>query len=413
MSSEPLLTARSITKSYVSPLKTSARLRTALFGGSLRKEEAVEVLRGVDLEVFKGETVGILGMNGAGKTTLLGILGGILPASSGRIERKGSVVTLLGTGSGINRELTGRENVFSFCSVYGLTRKEVKQRLEDIRRFADIGKFFDFPARVYSSGMLARLSFACAAHIEADLIVIDETLAVGDAAFRLKCYDHIKTRQKQGQTYLLVSHSQGVVSSFCTRSLVLHEGKIIFDGPPLGAVNAYKELRLAMEMPDDLSIGKKIKSLRGKGPSQPLRIVEASHHVDDALRTHQVTFRFQSRRTLNDWNIAFGIRDRTGVIIAAFDMQRQEKFIASVRKGAEIEVSASFDQRLLPGPYFVSVSAQELRNGEMVPILSAQNALRIDVNGEQEAVGIVDLNLSINHKSTDGSHSQTGSDTRS
>ena len=396
MSSDVLLSARDIRKSYILPSKAVSRLKNALLGTPMSDKDCIDVLRGVDIDIRRGETVGILGLNGAGKTTLLSILGGLLKASSGELDLDCKVVTLLGTGSGINKELTGRENAFVFCGLHGMSRKQVKSRIEQIAEFADIGRFFDMPARVYSSGMLARLGFACAAHIDAELIIIDETLAVGDATFRLKCYDHIKSRQQAGQTYLLVSHSQGVVSSFCTRALVLHEGRIIFDGKPLAAVNAYKELRLATEVPGEGSIGRKIKSLRGKHPAQPIHAKGIRHTPPTpASPKHTIEVTLAPKRHVAAPTIAFGIRDRSGAIVCVLDSARLGQEIPDLEPKTPVRYRVTFADDLLPGPYFISVVVHENASGVATPVLSLQNALRLDIAGDSMFAGMVDLDMAL------------------
>jgi ABC-type polysaccharide/polyol phosphate transport system ATPase subunit len=220
MSSDVILRARNLSKVYAGSLHPTAALRMALFNSTGSKLDQYPVLNGIDLEIRRGETVGIMGRNGAGKTTLLGILGNVIQESEGAVERFGKIATLLGLSAGFNPNFSGRENAYIFCSIQGMAKKETDLQIANIENFAALGQYFEMPLRTYSSGMQSRLAFACAVHVQADLIIIDETLAVGDANFRMKCYDRIREMKSSGQTFLLVSHSQNLVANYCTRGVV-------------------------------------------------------------------------------------------------------------------------------------------------------------------------------------------------
>src|SRR5262249_21598801 len=185
-------------------------------------------LRDVSFEVHKGETVGIIGRNGAGKSTLLQILCGTLHPNNGAVTVIGRVAALLELGSGFNPEFSGRENVYLNASVLGLSRNEVEDRFDDIAAFADIGDFIDRPVKTYSTGMLVRLAFAVAAHVDADILVIDEALAVGDAFFVQKCMRWLRAFMRRG-TLLFVSHDAGSVVNLCDRAIWLHNGALVMD----------------------------------------------------------------------------------------------------------------------------------------------------------------------------------------
>ena len=192
MSSKVLLRATGIYKTYTGTKNPIATLNHALFGSKSDAADEYPVLNNITLEIKQGESVGIMGRNGAGKTTLLGILGNVIEATEGRVERFGQIATLLGLTAGFNPNFSGRENTYLFCSIQGLSRSQTDERIDDIESFADLDRYFELPLRTYSSGMQSRLAFACAVHVDADLIIIDETLAVGDANFRMKCYDRIR-----------------------------------------------------------------------------------------------------------------------------------------------------------------------------------------------------------------------------
>lgn len=197
-------------------------------------------LQDIDFEVKRGETVGIIGRNGSGKSTLLQIICGTLHPSAGQVAVQGRVAALLELGSGFNSEFTGRENVFLNAAVLGLTNTEIEQRFADIEAFADIGDFIDQPVKTYSSGMLVRLAFAVIAHVDADILVIDEALAVGDAFFTQKCMRFLRTFMQDG-TILFVSHDTAAIQSLCTRAIWLDRGKIVQQGSPKEVSEHYLE----------------------------------------------------------------------------------------------------------------------------------------------------------------------------
>jgi len=197
-------------------------------------------LRGIDFEIRRGETVGIIGRNGSGKSTLLQVVCGTLPASEGTIEVNGRVAALLELGAGFNPEFTGIENVILNASILGLDQAEIEARLDDILAFADIGDFASQPVKLYSSGMFLRLAFAVAAHVDADVLVIDEALAVGDIVFLQKCMRFLR-RFREENTLLFVSHDIGMVTGLCDRALWLDQGELRLSGDVKTVTHAYLE----------------------------------------------------------------------------------------------------------------------------------------------------------------------------
>ena len=195
-------------------------------------------LRDVSFEVKKGETVGIIGRNGSGKSTLLQLICGTLTPANGFVQTHGRVAALLELGSGFNPEFTGRENVYMNSAILGLSRKEVDERFDDIAAFADIGEFIEQPVRTYSSGMLVRLAFAVIAHVDADILVVDEALSVGDAVFVQRCMRFIRQFQQNG-TLLFVSHDVGSVINLCRSTIWLHHGQVREAGQTTSVVEAY------------------------------------------------------------------------------------------------------------------------------------------------------------------------------
>jgi lipopolysaccharide transport system ATP-binding protein len=204
-----------------------------------QKTETVMALRDVSFEVGAGEVLGIIGRNGAGKSTLLKILARITEPSSGRIDLYGRVVSLLEVGTGFHPELTGQENIYLNGAILGMSRVEIRRKFEEIVAFSEIEEFIDTPVKRYSSGMYLRLAFAVAAHLDPEILLVDEVLAVGDARFQRKCLDKMESVHQSGRTVVFVSHNMPAVTRLCPRTILLEKGTISYDGPSHEAVHIY------------------------------------------------------------------------------------------------------------------------------------------------------------------------------
>lgn len=225
MSSDFAIKVENLSKCYHIYSQPRDRLLQMLTRGRKRYYREFWALNDVSFEIKKGETVGIIGRNGSGKSTLLQMICGTLNPTSGSIQTNGRIAALLELGSGFNPEFTGRENVYLNASVLGLSKKEIDERFDKIRAFADIGDFIEQPIKTYSSGMVVRLAFAVIAHVDADILVIDEALAVGDAFFTQKCMRFLHNFMKTG-TIMFVSHDTGAVVNLCSRAVLLNQGKV-------------------------------------------------------------------------------------------------------------------------------------------------------------------------------------------
>ena len=223
------------------PFKNFRRIaRLKNFEGNTLQADIFWANRHLDFEVYKGEVLGIIGKNGAGKSTLLKLLSRITQPTEGRIEIHGNVASLLEVGTGFNPDLTGRENIYLNGTILGLTRKEIDLRYNDIVAFSGIEKFIETPVKRYSSGMKVRLAFAVAAHLDPEILIIDEVLAVGDAEFQKKCLGKMQeVAGKTGRTVLFVSHDMAAVKNLCTRAILLQQGQITCEGHPADVVDFY------------------------------------------------------------------------------------------------------------------------------------------------------------------------------
>ena len=240
MSSEPAaITLSSICKEYMVYEKPSHRLWQMIFRGKRSFHRVYPVLSGVSFSVYPGETVGLVGRNGSGKSTLLGIVCGTISPTAGEVSVNGRVAALLELGAGFNPELSGGENIELCAKIYGLSDLQITERYDSIVEFADIGDYIDQPVRTYSSGMFTRLAFAVVAHVDADVLVVDEALAVGDAYFVQKCMRYLAGFREAGGTLLFVSHDIGSITSLCDRAIWLRGGVVAIDGSPKDVANAY------------------------------------------------------------------------------------------------------------------------------------------------------------------------------
>jgi ABC-type polysaccharide/polyol phosphate transport system ATPase subunit len=229
-----------IEKRYQLYRSSLERCKEALHPFRKRYAEEFAALKGIDLEIPRGETWGIIGLNGSGKSTLLKIICGVIQPSAGRVQVNGRISALLELGSGFNPEYTGRENLFFAGVLAGFSRVEMEARFPEIAAFAEIGEFMDQPVKNYSSGMLMRLAFAVSVHIEPDILVIDEALAVGDARFQHKCIKKIKEFQNRS-TIILVTHDLNAVLTLCDRVAWLHQGELLEVGPPKEITDRYTQ----------------------------------------------------------------------------------------------------------------------------------------------------------------------------
>lgn len=210
-----------------------------LFLFSRNKKQKREVLKGISLKIKKGEVVALIGTNGSGKSTLLKLLTKIIYPNKGKIETNGKLTSLLELGAGFHPDFSGRENIYFNASIFGLTKKEIDSRLEDIIEFSELKDFIDSPVRTYSSGMYMRLAFSVAINVDADILLIDEILSVGDEHFQNKCFKKMLELKKQGKTMVFVTHSMGTVKKLCNRAIWLKDGLIKMDGDTEKVVDEY------------------------------------------------------------------------------------------------------------------------------------------------------------------------------
>lgn len=236
----PLIRVNDLRKEFLLSHSGAGSIKAALLWWKRRRMEKLEVLKGVSFELSAGETVAVVGRNGAGKSTLLSLIARVYKPTSGAIEVRGRIAPLLELGAGFHPDLTGRENVFFNGVILGLTRKQILERTDEIVAFAELEHHIDSPVRNYSSGMLARLGFAVAVHVDADVLIVDEVLAVGDFAFEEKCYRRIDEFRAAGGSILLVSHDEESILRVADRCIWLQGGLVRMVGAPREVLDAYE-----------------------------------------------------------------------------------------------------------------------------------------------------------------------------
>jgi lipopolysaccharide transport system ATP-binding protein len=281
-------------------------------------------LRNINFEVKPGEVVGIIGRNGAGKSTLLKILSRITEPTTGRVELRGRVGSLLEVGTGFHPELTGRENIFLNGSILGMARKEIEKKFDEVVSFSELEKFIETPVKRYSSGMYMRLAFAVAAHLETEILLVDEVLAVGDARFQKKCLDKMQDVSKQGRTVFFVSHNMPAVTRLCERAILLDQGQVSEDGAAHKIVGSYLRSDLgttAAREWDDLSTapGNDVVRLRA------VRVRDQSGRVTDVIDIRQPALVEMEYQVLKPGSVlvpSFRLFNEEGIFVfATFDSE--------------------------------------------------------------------------------------------
>lgn len=434
--------ARDLSKSYHLYRRPQDRLRQMLSVRRRRYFQEFFAVRGLDLEIARGETVGLVGRNGAGKSTLLQMICGTLRPTGGSVAVNGHVAPLLTLGAGFNPEFTGRENVLLNGALLGLSDKEIRGRLDLIIDFADIGNFFDQPVKAYSAGMYARLAFAVAININPEILVIDEVLSVGDEAFVHKCFDRIRQIAKEGSTILFASHSAASVIALCDRAILMEGGARVLTADPKTVVGQYERLVSApvTKLPGLIERVRDLDDrIREAGAALPGRVdpaaiealslgavppgVEASYIED--LKPASVEYeergaRICDVRILDDRGNRVNVLQPGQSCVFCYDVEFFEPALAvrfgmmvkmvtgldlggqvshapgdgiDVKAGSRAHVRYRFKAGLTPSAYFVNAGVQGLRAGEEVYLHRVLDVtmFRVERPGLPLVTGRVDL----------------------
>ena len=302
-------------------------------------------LNGIDLTIYKGEAVGIIGSNGAGKSTMLKLLSRVTAPTTGEIDIYGRITSMLEVGTGFNGEMTGRENVYLNGAILGMTKAEIDAKMEQIIEFSEVRDFIDTPVKRYSSGMYVKLAFSVAAHLDSEIMIMDEVLAVGDMAFQKKCLEKMKdAATKEGKTVLYVSHNMNTIRKLCDRCIVLDKGKVIFDGDVEEAIGIYLNCAVDTDTKKDYSEYERPKYL-GK-PRVKLLSAEYVNKESTVFRRNEplvIHFKWENMIDVKDMGIRIEVISSEGVPLSSFLLQD----FYSGKKGEVFETDVEFDASCL------------------------------------------------------------------
>lgn len=387
-----------------------------------------------NLEVHKGEVLGVLGKNGAGKSTLLKMITGVVTQTAGTIELNGKVSSLLELGTAFNPELTGIDNIYQHGQVMGLTNEEIKAKEQEIIDFADIGDHLYQPVKTYSSGMFARLAFACAINVDPDILIVDEVLSVGDMAFQLKCFKKFEQFKKKGKTILFVTHSITDILRNCTRTIIIDSGRKIFDGDVKEGVERYKKMIVGLSPkeskegiltdkellaknpnyhPDDAKAGTTWKSHFNENPdlitygNGDAEVVdygmfdEKGNYISVLENDKEVILKSKIvfKKDVKDPIFTMTVKDFKGLEMGGTNTLIEKIATGNYQKGEVVEVSFKQKINIAPGKYTLSFSCTHFNHrGELEVLNRKYDALLIEVLSTKDTVGLMRLDSDITIK---------------
>lgn len=376
----------------------------------------------LNLEIKKGEILGILGKNGAGKSTLLKMITGVVVPTSGELKVEGKISSLLELGAAFNPDLTGMENIYQHGQVMGLTDEEIKAKEKEIIEFADIGEHLSQPVKTYSSGMFARLAFACAINVDPDILIVDEVLSVGDIAFQLKCFKKFEQFKESGKTILFVTHSVDDVLRNCTRAIIMQNGRKTYDGDVKTGVEKYKKLMVGIEEKEEEPKQEETKSTEYKydGETWKSKMTEnpklitygngkaevidygafdkEGHIVNVINSDEEITFKSKVlfKEKVKNPIFTMTVKDFSGKEMAGTNTDIEKIATGEFEKG-DIVV-AEFTQKipLVPGKYTLSFSCTRYTSsGELEALNRKYDALLVEFTTSKRTVGLVNIDSKI------------------
>ena len=435
-----VLKIEGLTKEYKMYARKKDRLLETILPFYNRHSSFVAV-NNLNLELRKGEILGILGRNGAGKSTLLKMITGVVFPTSGTIEKKGKVSSLLELGTAFNSELTGEENIYQHGQVFGLSREEIEEKKPEIIEFADIGEHLYQPVKTYSSGMFARLAFACAINVDPDILIVDEVLSVGDMAFQLKCFKKFEEFKKQGKTILFVTHSVNDVIRNCNRAIILAEGTKIFDGDVKIGVDKYKKMIVGLDDDNDdkeklqkqkelnakleKEKNSKIKSSEndgnwkqyfsgnvdelltyGNGKAQIIDygVFDLENNIQTVINNNDeyiIKMKVEFKEDVEEPIFALSIKDIKGLELAGANTKVYKTKTGNYKKGDIITVEFKQTIPLNPDRYTLSFGCTKFTSkGDLEVFDRKYDAIFLEVLGYRDCLGLLDLKTEISIKNT-------------
>jgi len=394
-----MVLVQSVSKLYRLYRRPADRIRELIPFASKTLHQDFWALRDITFQVEKGETLGIVGPNGCGKSTLLQIVCGILPPTEGCVVTTGRIAALLELGAGFNPEFTGRENVFLNGEIMGLSRTQIERALPSIAAFADIGEFLERPVKEYSSGMYVRLAFATAIHVEPEILVVDEALAVGDAVFANRCVRKFQELRARKITVLFVSHDLGLVKQLSDRALLLVGGRIHAQGEPSQVINQYIGLVLERQRADAAPAAGKIPAgfRHGDRTSEILEVelLNAQGEPSQAIASGEavrVRVRCVFHEAKEDPMVGILIRNRIGMEVYGTNTRVEGIELGSFEAGDELDIEFRFECWLGPQQYTLTVATQNA-DGSSHDWLD--DVLAFDVVDARAVAGVVNLKAEI------------------
>ncbi|BCS34728.1 ABC transporter [Luteitalea sp. TBR-22] len=359
-----------------------------LVGGRREARETFWALRDVGFSVDRGETLGLIGHNGCGKSTLLQIIAGILEPDEGRVETSGRITSLLELGAGFSPDLSGRENIFLNASLHGVASSVIRAKFDEIVAFAELGRFIDTPVRNYSSGMYMRLGFSVAAHLDPEIVLVDEALAVGDESFQRKCLRKIQQFQAQGVTVIIVSHDLLLVERLCTRACLLQRGELLAMGPAADVISRYHQIAAASgEVAGEYRWGSREVEI------PQVRLLDAADQPVTSLQTGEaltIAFSYRAARRVPRPVFGLAVYHEDGTHLTGPNTRTGGLVIPEVEGDGEVRYSIDH-LPLLPGRYVVSVSAYDYHLVEPLDHRERVATFTVTEGGTLERFGKVTL----------------------
>lgn len=364
-----ILSVQNICKTYLD-YESNFKRFASWFSKNKEEKNVKTVLKDVSFDVGAGEVVGLIGQNGAGKSTLLKIISRTLKPSSGRVTSGAKISSILELGMGFHGDLTGRQNAYQSCSLMGYSKEQIDEIITYIEDFAEIGEYFDYPVRIYSSGMQMRLAFSVVTANRPDILIIDEALSVGDVYFQHKSFDKIKEFKSLGTTLIIVSHDSGAIKSICDRVILLEKGQILKDGEPEAVLDYYNAL---ISKKQDVQISQialengKIATISGnkKACIKNVEILDAAGKKIQNLEVGKkikLKVTVQANENLPSLVLGYQIKNRFSQVVYGTNTYHLKQALKNLKKGEEYDFSFEFDANLGVGSFSVTIALHDSDN---------------------------------------------------
>ena len=419
--SEVAISVKDVSKMYKLFDKNSDRLKDALGFSKKQLYKEHYALHHLSFDVYKGETVGIIGTNGAGKSTILKIITGVLNPTEGELEINGRISALLELGAGFNPEYNGIENVYLNGTMLGFTKEEIDERLPKILEFADIGDFVYQPVKTYSSGMFVRLAFAVAINIDPEILIVDEALSVGDVFFQAKCYQKFEDFKRDGKTILFVSHDLGSISRYCDRVILLNKGEKQSEGKPKDMINLYKRLittkadnnqntdskdkelvsinSISGEWKKNFTVNPKLEEYGdGKANILDFAIIDNEGNLTNVIEKgtkFTVKTKIRIEEPIKDPIFTLTFKNVRGVDITGTNTMLEDIRLGVCNAGECYIASYEQEMNLQGGEYLISMSCTGYENGDLKAHHRLYDLLSITVVSDKNTVGFYDMNSKV------------------